>query len=333
LCRYNLDDRTDPGRVIRTLAFQIATRVADYRHLLLGRLRMQAPDESDIARRNPAELFELLLVAPLRLAIDGGRRDDRYLVIIDGLDETVRDGESALADILAGQADKLPAWIALVVTSRPEEPILGKFSRWTPHLLAAEAPENLADLRAYADDWLSNLSNLPAEGSAPLAQRIVAASRGNFLYLRMLREAVAAGMMSLSAPKGLPQGLADLYRDWFKRRFPNAAVYEGFVPLLAVLVAAGHPVPEGWLAHLFGWSKREAARRLEGLGSLFERRNDGVSAYHKSLRDWLVDPRAAGADYVVDEVEGAPPDLRALEGVCALGSGARSRTPRPVLRC
>jgi hypothetical protein len=306
LCRYNLDDRTDAGRVIRTLAFQIATRVADYRRLLLDRLRAHDLDGNEIAQKSPPDLFELLLVGPLRLAIDGGRRDDRYLVVIDGLDETVRDGESALADILARQADKLPAWIALVVTSRPEEPILGKFSRWKPHSIDAEAPENLADLRAYVSDWLSNPDDLPpGETAASLAQRMVAASQGNFLYLRMLREAVMGGMLSLSAPEGLPQGLVGLYRDWFKRRFPDAAAYEAYVPVLAVLAAAEHPVPEDWLSRLFGWSKRDATRHLEGLGSLFERRPEGVAPFHKSLRDWLVDPRAAGSDYVVDEAEGA----------------------------
>jgi len=305
LCRYNLDDRTEAGSVIRTLIFQIATRVADYRRLLLDRLRAQAPDGSDTARKSPADLFEQLLVEPLRLAIDGGRRADRYLVVIDGLDETVRDGESALADILAEQANKLPAWIALVVTSRPEEPILGKFSRWKPHQIEAEAPENLADLHAYVNEWLSHLGDLPpGETAASLAQRMVAASGGNFLYLRMLREAVTGGMLSLAAPEGMPQGLVGLYRDWFKRRFPDAAVYETYMPLLAVLAAAEHPVPEAWLKWLFGWSKRDAARRLEGLGSLFERRAEGVAPFHKSLRDWLVDPHAAGADYVVDETEG-----------------------------
>jgi hypothetical protein len=209
-------------------------------------------------------LFELLLVGPLRLAVDGGRLNDRYLIVIDGLDETVRDGESALADVLAQQADKLPAWIALVVTSRPEEPILGKFSRWKPRLLAAESPENLADLSAYTSKWLNNMGTLPAgESIASLAERIVAASRGNFLYLRMLREAITDGLMDLSAPEGLPQGLTGLYREWFKRRFPTAEVYEGYVPLLSVLAAAEHPVPEEWLARLLGWSKREAARQLK----------------------------------------------------------------------
>ena len=75
--------------------------------------------------------------------------------------------------------------------------------------------------------------------------------------------------------------------------------------MVALIVAAEHPVPEAWLTRLFGWSKREAAAMLEGLGSLFERRSDGVAHFHKSLRDWLIDARAAGPAFVVDEADGS----------------------------
>lgn len=87
--------------------------------------------------------------------------------------------------------------------------------------------------------------------------------------------------------------------------FPSAEVYERFLPVLSVIVAPEHPVPEAWLTRLFGWSKREAAAMLEGLGGLFERRSDGVAAFQKSLRDWLIDARAAGPAFVVDEAEGS----------------------------
>jgi tetratricopeptide (TPR) repeat protein len=304
LCRYNLDDRRDAGRVIRTLAFQIATRLPDYRRLVLERLVSQDPDGSELARKGPAAAFNWLLIEPLRRAIDGGRSSHRYLIVIDGLDETVRDGRSELAEILCEHVGKLPSWIAMVVTSRPDEPIQRQFAGLQPVTIKAESTENLDDLRAYTSDWLAHF-DLPDAELAALTGRAVAASEGNFLYLRMLREAVAAGTLNLLAPEGLPQGLVGLYERWFRRQFPDASTYESYVPLLAVLAAAEHPVPEPWLARIFGWSKRDAARKLAGLGSLFERRPDGVAPFHKSLRDWLVDARASGAEFVVDEEEGA----------------------------
>jgi 3-oxoadipate enol-lactonase/4-carboxymuconolactone decarboxylase len=210
------------------------------------------------------------------------------------------------ADIgrLAAEAEKLPAWIAIIVTSRPEEPILQQFGKFKPMRLEAASPESLADLRDYVRAWLED-AVVPAGDVDGLVERIVDASAGNFLYVRMLREAVAEGTLGLDQPEALPQGLAGLYQRWFWHRFPSAEDYGRYVPLLSVLVAAAHPVPEAVLAEMFGWSKRERANMLEGLGSLFERRPEGMAPFHKSLRDWLTDADAAGAAFVVDEEAGA----------------------------
>ena len=300
LCRYNVDERRDPARVLRTLAFQVATRLPDFRRLLLDRLMKQDQDGTEVLRRAPAALFDWLVADPLHLSIDGGRREQRYLVVIDALDETIRDGRSALAEVLAESAPKLPRWMAVVVTSRPEPAILRQFAALKPQTIDAESQENLDDLRNYARGWLAD-----REAAAPdLVDRIVAASHGNFLYLRKLREAADAGVLDLSAPRELPGGLVGLYERWFRRQFASVAAYESYLPLLEVLVAAEHPVPERWLARIFAWPPRAQARMLDGLGSLFERRKDGVAPFHKSLRDWLIDPHAAGADFVVDTSAG-----------------------------
>jgi hypothetical protein len=128
LCLYNVEARRNPAQVIRTLAFQIASLLPDYRRLLLDRLERHDPDGSSLRNQGAADLFHSLLIEPLTLGIDGGRRENRYLVIVDALDEIIRDGRSELAEILAEYAPKLPKWIALVVTSRPEDPILRQFS-------------------------------------------------------------------------------------------------------------------------------------------------------------------------------------------------------------
>src|SRR6202008_391920 len=103
----------------------------------------------------------------------------------------------------------------------------------------------------------------------------------------------------------LPQGWIGLYERWFRRQFPDDSSYGHIRPLLEVLVAATRPVPEEWLRQLFGWTVSEQARMLERLGSLFERRKDGIAPFHKSLRDWLIDDRSAGADFVIDVQTGS----------------------------
>src|ERR1035438_9376848 len=90
-------DHRDACRIIRTLAFQIATRLPDYRKLLLT-----LPIMTELDRKNSAELFDGLLTNPLKLSITGGR--ERYLIVIDALDEAGGDGRNELVEVLARYA-------------------------------------------------------------------------------------------------------------------------------------------------------------------------------------------------------------------------------------
>ena len=290
LCRYNSSDRRNPSLVLRTLAFQIATRLPDYRKFLLDRLRIQDPNGIEVARKNANDLFDWLLVDPLRHAIDGGRSADRYLVIIDALDETIVGGRSELAKVLAGSAQKLPSWMAMMVTSRPEAALVRQFGMLKPQEIKADAEQNLHDVREYARKWLDPDERATPETEA-LINRVVTASGGNFLYLRMLREAVTNERLDLAAPEGLPQGLVGLYEQWFDQRFPEES-YEDYRPILDLLVAATHPVPEAWLFRLLGSSEFKTVPLLEKLGSLFPNGPEGIAPFHKSLRDWLTNRQA-----------------------------------------
>ena len=95
-CEYDKPDHRNAHRIVRTLAFQIATRLPDYRKLLLKVLEIKG---EEVDRKNSAELFDYLLAEPLRHAIDGGR--ERYLIVIDALDEVRGKGRNELVEVLA----------------------------------------------------------------------------------------------------------------------------------------------------------------------------------------------------------------------------------------
>ncbi len=319
LCDALLDARNQPARVLHTLAFQLARRIPDYRAHLLTRLarlanrpgrdplaELSEPMEAGLVqaaletkRMPPEEKFHWLLAEPLNHCIDGGRGTDRYLLVLDGLDETLRDGESELAELFTGRAAKLPGWLAVAATSRPE--LAHILSQVEPLHLDAAAGQR-QDLHVYAQAWFG-------PGDPALLDRVVEAAEGSFLYLRFLREAVEAGWMSLHAPEGLPRGMIGMYRRWFRRQFPDRAAYRrDVVPLLSVLCAARLAVPLDLLRAIraLGWDDlHRRTRMLEALGSLFVRRGDALAPCHASLRDWLTDPDAAHAAFVVDPAPGS----------------------------
>ena len=103
-CEWDKPDRRNAPRVVRSLAFQLSTRLPDYRKLLLT-----LPEIAELDRKDAAELFDYLLANPLRSVIHGGR--ERYLIVIDALDEAGEAGRNPLVEMLARNAQRLPDWL------------------------------------------------------------------------------------------------------------------------------------------------------------------------------------------------------------------------------
>jgi hypothetical protein len=122
---YDKPDHRNPQRIVRTLAFQLATRLPDYRKLLLA-----LPEITELDRKNPSELFDYLLANPLKLSIRGGR--ERYLIVIDALDEAGDNGSNELVEMLARNAQRLPEWVGIVATSRPESDVVAPLQGLNP---------------------------------------------------------------------------------------------------------------------------------------------------------------------------------------------------------
>ena len=145
LCRWKMEARCDARAVIRTLAFFVARRVQDYRTCLLRErqrliARQPRPDPGDT--RSPdvvaldhmlaPTLFDQILAQPLAHCFDGGRKTDRLLLVIDGLDEAMAEqgGETteSLLHVLREHCNDLPRWVGVLVTSRPDKPLQTVFA-------------------------------------------------------------------------------------------------------------------------------------------------------------------------------------------------------------
>ena len=296
-CRYNSPERRDPTRVIRSIAFQLATRLPDYRRHLLNQ-----PEIKDLDRKNPVDLFDYLLANPLRYAINGNR--PRQLIVIDALDETLQNGQSELTELIASQLSKLPDWLGWVVTSRPESGIRGQLEQFGLHDINADDPRNQEDVKTYIQHWLPTLG-LEQTDLIHAQQQILTAAQGNFLYVRQLQAAIQQNIIDITQLNDLPKGLSALYLSEFKYRYPDTHNYEQeLLPVLEILVASSRPIPTSDIETLLNYSKRQRSKVLERLGSYLTVTEQGVALFHKSLQDWLLDEKSAGADYFVEVEKG-----------------------------
>jgi hypothetical protein len=294
-CEYDRPDHRSAHRIVRTLAFQIATRLPDYRKLLLT-----LPELKELDGKNHSELFDYLLADPLRHVIDGCR--ERYLIVVDALDEASGDGRNELVEMLARNTPRLPDWIGLVVTSRPEFDVTGPLQGLKPFPLDTTTESNRADVRHYVRRELA--SHLDGRSDADrLVEQILEKSEGVFLYVERFCDDVRRRHLSLDDPTQFPQGLGGIFFQYFQRQFPDLEKFRKELrPALRAILAAREPLPVEILQRLFNWQDEELRDFIRPLGSLFpvtsESGEEVIKPYHKSLSDWLTDEVKAGAYFV-----------------------------------
>lgn len=285
--------------------------MGEYRTLLVEEARRG----TTLDDKNAKELFQTLLANPLAHVIEGGRGPhDRHVIVLDALDEAVdADGRSDLLTLVSSEFGKLPSWLGLMVTSRPEAPVIRQLSQFGVHALKADDPRNLKDVQTYTQNWLRKLEIDVTHRKAAL-EAVLQAGQGNFLYVRQLEAAVSEVIVTpdqLLLSAGLPSGLAALYERWFLHRFTDQETYECVQrPLLELMMAAREPLPLQLAGHILGWGSYGQGKALKPLGSLCvqtsleEDKAGTITFFHKSLRDWLADEFAAGPDWHASEVEG-----------------------------
>ncbi len=327
LCDYRRSETRNSLRFIQTLAYQLATRLPDYRARLLrapiiartdGKTRISTEGLSD------ADLWSALLAEPMAgVGKDGLIGRQAMTLVVDGLDEATEGGRNDIVRLLAEKHSSLPPWVRVVLTGRPDPEIRQRLRAYQPLVLAADDPHNLADLRRYIKPWLKErvaAGKLPAWQQSAVTQALLDKCEGAFLYLVLVREEVEAGSLDLSRLESLPNGLDAIYLRNFERRFPDTDSGSPWAtlakPLLALVMASPEPLPLGLARELLAWNTAEdgeerEATALRSLGSLLVQRSGAsshpvssntadstLSLFHKSSREWLADPERAGEYFV-----------------------------------
>ena len=326
-CKSGSKATQDPARLVLSLAYQMATRLPDYRARLLRVPSIKNP--ALMQGENAGSLWDLLISEPLWGAGKAGLIDrQRLAIVIDGLDEATENRENKIVDLLVDHIQTLPAWVGVVLTGRPDPELAQSLKHYRPQIINADDPANLEDLRHYIDAWLKDelkAGRLLAHQVPTAAQMLMQKSEGAFLYLAQAREEAQQSFedgsksFDLNNPATLPSGLNALYLTSFKRRFPKAlsdpdnpaSRWNALVkPLLGYMLASPEPLPLDLARELLGWHKDSAGdekqhKTLQALGSLIKPNGEvtkpetcTLAPFHSSVREWLQDPDAAGDFYV-----------------------------------
>ena len=303
-CSRSQVDSCHPTAWLAALAYQVAAQFPAYRSKI-GALPL--PDWTD-----PGEsLFRTLIADPLRDLRGQLPVREPWVFVVDALDESVAEAGFALADLLADSAGRLPEWLRIIATSRPNQPILSRFRLdgiQQKHLDAAGEP-NRKDLSNYAYERVSRLEgegHIPARAGA--ADHIAALADGNFLFARLTLDALSdpdpACRLSLDELGALPEKLGGLYHAMFRKRFRDMAAYEQDVlPLLDCLVAARDPLPKGLLQAAAAQEPHSFQRGFMALSQFLNSGAAGYRVFHQSLAEWLAMSESS-ADFAASAATG-----------------------------
>jgi tetratricopeptide (TPR) repeat protein len=294
LCEYGHRQKSDPRCVVTSVVYQLTTQLPEYE------ARLAAMDVERLVQDDARTLFDNLLVQPLTKITPPNRP---IVILIDALDEATRDGCNELANFIATEFPKTPAWLRLIITSRPkEEAVTAPLQGLKPFILNTKTEANRDDLRDYLHRELAPLLKDRSDANR-ISEHILDRSEGVFLYVEHVCDDLQRGNLSLDRLGQFPQGLGGFFFQCFQRQFPDCRNYEKTIePALGAILAAHEPLPIDILQKLFRWRETELRKWLRTFGSLFPVTTEGghevVRAYHKSLADWLAVEGKAGRYYV-----------------------------------
>jgi stage II sporulation SpoE-like protein/TIR domain-containing protein/NACHT domain-containing protein len=294
-CTHRNSRTLDPHEFVASLVAQLHSRLPGFAEAVEAR-------RPELRRPTAADALRELVVEPARtLAFPAP-----LLVVVDSLDEAAGRAGETIVDLLAEGTDDLPDWLRIVTTTRPEAPVLERIRSLNIRALEPDQPENREDVRRYLRTRLARLA--AGADTRSLEARLDELAAGNFLYAAMALDALEEGAISAADLDALSPGLESFYAGAFRRRFSDREEYRSaYAPLLRALAAARTPVPVPVLGRACGADAETTHGRLRDLRVyLRPSGEEGATSwalFHRSLREWLTDPDAAG-DYWCDVKKG-----------------------------
>ena len=284
LCRRGNSEKTSVRRAVCSIAYQLSRAIPEYKEQLL---KINIVQEKD--RCNDDALFEALLAAPLNAC---PQQTEHAIILIDALDEAGDLRQCQFASFLSRNIEKLPQWVRIAITSRPEDVVMMPLKRFKPHILNADSEENRMDIDRYVRERLTAIYG----DSAPEGSAIVEQSEGIFLYARYVCDELTADKPEAVLKGNLPSGMGAIYYDFMSRHFDDIRIYRDRMrPLLQLICAQVEPLSIGRMAACSGMDMDSVYDFLSTFKSLvYAGGDDKIRPFHSSFTDWLTDRKEAG---------------------------------------
>ena len=299
-CQYNMADRRDPRMIIESLAGIMCDNVEGFKAKLDGQLQRRH------SRKTLSDAFRVLINDPL-YALE---EREPMLLVIDALDESAVEGKSEFLELISEEFLKLPQWIKILITSRPELPVKEELHHLNPVQITPHDTRNEEDLLKYLRKSLSHICN-----DDKVFTSLTEKCEGSFLfayYTQLELKETTKQLTTKNTCELVPKGIGGFYQKQFKHlKNQLGDIGSSEVKLkrfLQILVAADGPLPLSLLPECLGLPddiEYEVCESIiEIMSSILPVYDDCLTVYHKSLRDWLISDGYKKHVFTVDSYTG-----------------------------
>lgn len=281
----NAGDKECTENFIKSISYQMASRSSAFAAAALNN-NIQLPPDATIE-----EMYKKLVFEPL-IATADSNKSHRYYILIDGLDE---DSSENIVRLLTNKTMHFPDNYAVVVSTRPVEPLFGTLQANATGILDLNADEFSTacqkDLKKfiinyiYRNEYVVSCWNDAGYNDEELREKISAKDK-SFLYAQYVLQGVADGMYHFDQlDQELPSGLTAFYQESFKYRFTNETEYSAVRPLLKLLLE-NETIVIDKASELLRLPVGRLVKKLQGYCVV---NNNMLSLSDATLRDWLSD--------------------------------------------
>jgi hypothetical protein len=304
-CQSNYDETLKPGLIVLNIATQLGRMIPAYRLAIEASKTLQHKLEQ--AEERPTEALKDAVFDVLR-RLDPTERPRECILLLDGLDESLEimqaPGQGAakattLVDLVINPSIVVPAWIRILVTSRPIDRLksaeIGRhFSVFDLDEAAGE--HALPDVtlyvqgRAATEPAVQEFLEHAGRSAEDLAQLLSGMSAGRFLLVRYVLDDIRDGRIVAQQFDKLPVHVGDFYERTFNWRISRAGLDpHKLLSLLALIAELRAPQSASTLARILpGVSESDVLLVFEAFSGLLKKVGDeGIDFAHWSLEEWL----------------------------------------------
>lgn len=312
---------------IHSLAAQLcqSPQLAAYNEFLLNEPHLQNVLSIKECIADPQRALKMGILEPLDLLKRQGKILSRYcIILIDALCESEYhrpDYGDTITSFLSTMSHCFPQWLKVIATVRSQMleytnalPFTKiSLDNWLQDAMQKDILDYIILRLNHSPSIQNNISNITSNGTlstsregstGKFAQHLLSLSKGSFLFAKLTLDLIERGSLVIKSNsfKVLPVTLSQIFLLSFNLRYPTQSAFEKVSSILAVCLAALHPLTLLEIFHSINslvtempleWN--EFLNRFKMLaGFLVKRIDNTYMFFHPSFREWLIMRRDEG---------------------------------------